>query len=116
MTAQQQATVVFTIVATGNGQQKRGITYAGTQAGAGVAIAGIADHSYVVGDAVRVIQGPTAMAEAGAVIDGTETRLVTDAQGRFIPYTTGVVAARLRPGQTALIAGELVEVFPYTEQ
>jgi hypothetical protein len=120
MSSQQQATVVFTLVAAGTIKGKRCITYDGVQAGdgggTGVAIAGIADHDGVAGDAIRIIQGSTAMVEAGAALNGSESRLKTDAQGRVIAWTTGsVICARLRIGQTATAAGDLVEVIPYIE-
>ena len=109
----QQATIVFTVVAAGTIKGKRGVNWLGQQAVADSAIMGIADCDAVAGDALRVVQGVTAVAESGAAIDGTETRLKTDAQGRLVPWTTGVtVAARLMPGQTATAAGQFVEVFP----
>lgn len=110
----QQATRVLSIVATGTITKGRAVAWNGTQAGAASPIIGIADHNAVAGDAVRVIAGATAEAEAGAVIDGVETRLATDAQGRLVPWTAGVVAARLlpNPGNTASAAGIFVEVVP----
>lgn len=110
----QQATLTMTVVATSNGSKGRGITWAGAQAGAGAAIVGIADTNYVTGEAVRVIVGLSADAEAGAAIDGVETRLATDATGRLIPWTAGIVAARLvpKPGNVAAAAGQFVEVVP----
>lgn len=117
MTAQQVSTVVTTITAAGTIAAYRAVAVDGTQAadggGTGVVIMGIADNSAVQGDALKINRGPTAMAVAGAVIDGTENRLKTDAQGRLIPWTTGsVIAARLKPGQIATAAGDIVEVFP----
>jgi hypothetical protein len=110
----QQATQVMTVVATGAGSKGRGVTWAGTQAGAAAAICGIADHNYVASDAVRVIVLLSADAEAGAAIDGTETRLATDTTGRLVPWTAGIVAARLlpKPGNVATAAGQFVEVCP----
>jgi hypothetical protein len=110
----QQATLVMTVVATGAGAKGRGVTWTGAQAGAAVAIVGIADHSFMIGDAVRVIVGASADAEAGAAIDGLETRLATDATGRLVPWTAGIVAARLvpKPGNLATAAGQFVEVVP----
>ncbi|MGL4618874.1 MAG: hypothetical protein ACRCZS_07430 [Chroococcidiopsis sp.] len=56
--------------------------------------------------------GESAFVEAGAACDGTENRLMTDATGRFIPWTTGNnVAARLVRGQTATAAGQFVEAY-----
>ncbi|NJR38536.1 MAG: hypothetical protein HC781_06415 [Leptolyngbyaceae cyanobacterium CSU_1_4] len=117
MPGTQQATIVLSVVAQGTIEKGRAIGWnaqqAGDGGGNGVAIMAIADHRAVLGEAVRAIAGATAMAESGALIDGTETRLKTDAQGRFIPWTTGsVVAARLMPGSTATGAGQTIEVFP----
>lgn len=111
----QQATNVMTIVSTGAGSKGRAVNWAGAQATAGQAICGIADHNFVSGEAIRVIVGVTADAVSGAAIDGSETRLVTDSQGRLIPWSTGViVAARLiaKPGNVATAANQTVEVFP----
>ncbi len=112
MTISQQATQVCTIVAAGTIIAKRAIAWTGAQAGAGAAIAGIADHSGVAGDAIRVVQGATAVAEAGAAIDGSVANLVCDAQGRLIPAGSGTVVAKLVPGEVATAAGQYVEVFP----
>lgn len=116
MTAQQQATEVFSITAMGAIDAYMGVTRTGTQAGAGGGngepIIGICDRAAVAGEALRVIRGSTAMAKAGAVIDGTEPRLKTSATG-LVPWTTGgVVAAILKPGQVATAAGQIVEVIP----
>ena len=114
----QQATVVLTVVATGTIAKGRGVNWSGAQATDGTTsfgqeIIGVADHAAVAGEAMRVIFGVSAMAESGAALDGSEKRLKTDAQGRFIPWTSGsVLAARLLPGQTASAAGQLVEIVP----
>ena len=106
----------ITVVATSAIAKGRGVNWAGAQAGAGEAIVGIADHTVAPGDPVRVITtGNTADAEAGAAINGTERRLATDANGRFVPWTAGIVAARLMPrgANTAGALGDFIEVMPY---
>jgi hypothetical protein len=113
MSKQQIATRVYTVNPAADITAKRGVTIAVAQAGAGATIMGIADETILAGTNGRVILGETAIAEAGAAIDGTESRLKTDSSGRFIPWTTGaIVAAILAPGQTATAAGQFVEVFP----
>lgn len=116
MAGTQQATQVITVVIQGTVEKGRAIGWnaqqAGDGGGNGVAIMAIADHRGT-NEAIRAIVGLTALAESGAAINGSETRLKTDAQGRFIPWTAGsVVAARLMPGSTASGAGEFVEVVP----
>jgi hypothetical protein len=105
----------LTIVATGAIAKYRCVNWAGAQAGAGEAIIGIADHAAVTGEAVRIIPiGLTGDVEAGAAITGTERRLATDANGRLITWTTGIVAARLVPRGTNVAGalGDLIEAMP----
>lgn len=114
MTAQQIATRVLTVVPAADITAKRVVTYGWAQADDATEdnVLGIADEDILAGDAGRVIVGETAIAEAGAAIDGTEQRLMVDAQGRLIPWVaTNIVAAILVPGQTAIAAGQFVEVY-----
>jgi hypothetical protein len=113
MSKQQIATRVVTVTPSANITAKRAVTMAHAQAGANSVILGIADEEILAGTSGRVVLGETAIAEAGAAINGSEQRLMTDAQGRLIPWTsTNVVAAILKPGQTASAAGQFVEVYP----
>jgi hypothetical protein len=113
MSKQQIATRVVTVTPSANITAKRAVTMAHAQAGANSVILGIADEDILAGTSGRVVLGETAIAEAGAAINGSEQRLMTDAQGRLIPWTaTNVVAAILKPGQTASTAGQFVEVYP----
>lgn len=113
MSAQQTATIVFTIHAAADIEAKRFVGWDDKTAGVGAAIKGVTDHRIANGENGRVIYGPGAMIESGAAIDGTETRLMSDASGRAIPWTAGnVVAARFKSGQTATAAGQIIEVFP----
>lgn len=112
MTTQQTATQVFTLQAAANITQKRFIGWNDQMATAGVPIKCVSDHNIASGDSGRVIWGITAMVESGAAVDGVEPRLMSDAQGRAVPWTTGnTVAARFKRGQTATAAGQLIEVF-----
>lgn len=114
--SQQVSCLVMTVNATADIIAKRGVNFAGAQAVAGEACMGVADTEILTGDNGRVIIGVTAIWEAGAVVDGTENRLMTDADGRVIPWTAGNnVCARLKPGVTATGAGEMIEVFPHTD-
>jgi hypothetical protein len=117
MTAQQQATVVSSVTVTGAVAARRGVAPNGTQAALNSNIIGFADHAAVAGEILRVVEGVTAMAEAGAAIPlGTNlasTALAVDAQGRVIPLGANtVIAARLKQGQFAAGAGDIVEVYP----
>ncbi|MGA7933274.1 MAG: hypothetical protein WCA35_06980 [Kovacikia sp.] len=118
MSAQQVATITVSITAGGTIGDHCAVAVDGTQAGAGVSSAGVviigfADHKAEQGDSLKLNRGPTSIAIAGALIDGTENRLKTNASGQLIPWTSGsIVAARLKPGQTATAAGEKIEVFP----
>lgn len=111
----QQATQTQTILAQGAGSKGQAIGWNCQVAGANVGIMGIADHNFVAGDAVRVIVGVTADALSGGAIDGVESRLMTNAAGKLIPWTAGsVVAARLivKTGNTATGSDQFVEVSP----
>lgn len=113
MTKQQIATRLVTVTPTADITAKRAVNMAHAQAGANSVILGIADETILAGTSGRVIVGETAIAEAGAAIDGTNQRLMTDSLGRLVPWTsTNVVAAILKPGQTATAAGQFIEVYP----
>ena len=111
----QQIIATQSILAQGAGSKGQAIGWNCQVAGANAAIMGIADHNFVAGDAVRVIVDVVADALSGAAIDGTESRLMTNAAGKLIPWTTGnIVAARLivKPGNVATGADQVVEVSP----
>jgi Uncharacterized conserved protein (DUF2190) len=112
MSKQQLATRVVTVVAAGPLTDRRAVGYDGLIAGANAIILGVADHDAAIGDSTRVIVGESAFVETGAACDGTENRLMTDATGRFVPWTTGNnVAGRLVRLQTATTAGQFVEAY-----
>jgi hypothetical protein len=95
---------------------KRGVTFAGEQATAGQGCMGVSDSKIEKDTNGKVNCGITAVWETGAAIPaGADDRLMVDAQGRIIPFsstpaTNQVVAKRLR-GQTATAAGQEMEVF-----
>ncbi|QBQ73063.1 hypothetical protein kac65v162_gp031 [Nodularia phage vB_NspS-kac65v162] len=113
MSSQQRATRTITVKPAAEIAAKRAVTFAHAQAGANAtAILGIANEKIVAGFPGLVIRGETAIAEAGAAIDGIVPDLMTDAQGRLITWLTGnTVVARLVPGQTAAAAGDQIEVY-----
>jgi len=96
---------------------KRGVNWAGAQAVAGEACMGVANADIEVGVNGTINLGPTVIWEVGAAIDGVENRLMTDADGRLIPWTAGsAVVARTWKGQTATVAGQFLEVFVVNQQ
>ena len=111
MSSQQTGTQTITIQAAADIPMKRFVGWNDQTATAGAAVKGVSDHVIKSGENGRLIYGITAMVESGAAVDGTETRLASDASGRVIPYTSGAVAARFKRGQTATAAGQLIEVF-----
>jgi hypothetical protein len=90
--------------------KKRFVNYNGTQAVANQNTIGVAVYGGVSGDCIEVDHLGVTAVEAGAVINGSELRLQTDAQGRAVPYTTGPTVAKLFPGQTATAAGQEISV------
>lgn len=76
-------TLKTTIVASGAGQQRRFITFGGTQAAAGEVVVGVPANDYTPGMAVAVdVLGVAAVEAGGAVAIGAW--VVPDAQGRAI--------------------------------
>lgn len=109
---QQVSILTYAVTPTADIAAKRGVTFAGEQATAGQSCMGVSDAKIEAGTTGKVNLGPTAIWETGAAITGTELRLMTDAQGRVITWTTGntPVAKRIK-GRTAAGAGEMMEVF-----
>ncbi|ALY07481.1 hypothetical protein 2AV2_29 [Nodularia phage vB_NpeS-2AV2] len=114
MSSQQRATRTITVNSAADIAAKRAVTFAHAQAEANAtAILGIANEKIVAGFPGLVIRGETAIAEAGAAINGSVPDLMTDSVGRLVVWTTGnTVVARLVPGQTAAAAGDYIEVYP----
>ena len=82
-------------------------------AGTNAHVLGVSCEHIGVGENGLIALGETTVVEAGAAIDGTEQRLMSDENGRAIPWTqaTDVTAAMLRPGQIAAGVGDPIEVF-----
>jgi hypothetical protein len=111
---QSVSTINYSINAKGDGFAYRAIAPNGTQALANSRAIGWSEYDFRAGANIEVNKGPTVMAEAGGIIDGTTPTLKTDATGRLVPTTAGtdVVVAIVKPGQTASQAGVIVEVIP----
>jgi len=87
----------------------RFVTPAGDVAAAGVKTQGVAQSDAASGESFTATVIGTEVVEAGAAI-AAGALIETDATGRAITHTTGVVVARLAPGESATAAGEFVEV------
>lgn len=113
MSAQQVPALRTTLMPRGNLKARTFVNWQGMQAGAASNTMGLAEVDGHVdsGFVIPVITLGTGIALAGAPLDGTETRLQTDANGMVVPYTSGPLVARLIPGQVAGAAGLPVEVF-----
>jgi predicted lipoprotein len=117
VTKQQITSRVATVVPAADIKAKRCVTFEEAQATANAVIMGVADENIFATLAGRVVVGETAIVETGAAIDGTETRLMTDAEGRVVPWTTGMnVAGRLKKGQLATAAGQFIEMYLFVRQ
>lgn len=119
MSGQQHATRCVPVTPSAAISIHDAITFAHAVAGAGTSsagehILGFAYENIGAGETGNCTTGESAIARAGAEIDGSEQRLKTAAGGALIPWTTSgdIVAALLRPGQTAAAAGDLIEVYP----
>ncbi len=106
----KQAAVPLNIHATGTIAAKRFVTRNGTQAGANANTLGVADFAVVAGETALVDHLGISVVECGAVLNGSERRLETDANGRAVPYTTGPVVALLPPGIVSTAIGQEVSV------
>lgn len=103
------ALLALTAVATGAVTAARFVTPAGAQAGAAANTLGVARTDAAIGQAFPVDVIGTAVVEAGAGI-AAGGAVQTDAQGRAITREAGPLVARLAPGSSASVAGDLVEV------
>ena len=114
MSAQQLATEVYSIIADQKIRAQRFIGWNDRECAANATCKGVSRATIEAGDTGAVIKGITAQVESGAAIDGTEMRIVSDAQGRAIPHPgtgTPAIVGRLRnKTQTATAAGQPVEV------
>lgn len=101
--------LALTALATGAVTAGRFVTPTGAQAGAAANTLGVARTDAVAGQAFPVDVAGTAVVEAGAGI-AAGGAVQTDAQGRAITREAGPLVARLAPGSSASVAGDLVEV------
>lgn len=116
MTKQQIATRTVTAVPIVDIPAKRAIGFNYGFSAVGGPILGVTDHTFSIGEAGRVIVGESAIIESGGALDpATESRVMVDAQGRAVTWTTGnSIAGRLVPGQTATAAGQFVEIYLFS--
>lgn len=108
--AVKQAAYPLNILATGAIAAKRFVTHAGTQAGAAAKVLGVSDTAIASGEYGVVDVFGITVVEAGAVLNGSEKRLQTDADGRAVAYTAGPVVAYLANGSTSTAAGQEISV------
>lgn len=108
--AVKQAAYPLNILATGTIAAKRFVTRAGTQAGAAANTIGVSDTAAVSGEYLVVDHLGITVVECGAVLNGSERRLETDANGRAVAYTSGPTVALLPPGVTSTAATQEISV------
>lgn len=85
----------------------RFVSFAGATPAAGERVLGVANAEYEAGEQAGVNARGELLIEAGAAITaGAEVQ--TDAQGRAVPKTTGVVAGEAR--DAAVAAGEIIRI------
>jgi hypothetical protein len=115
MTTQQKVVEQYSIFAAATIRPKRFVGWDNRECTAGAATRGVAQETIALNECGPIVKTISAIVETGAAINGTETRLVSDAQGRAIPYAgTGVVVGRLMTAnQTAIGAGEFVEAMVF---
>ena len=99
--------LAVTIAAASALSRQRFVNFAGAVPAAGERVLGVANTDYGVGEQAGVNARGELLIEAGAAITaGAEVQ--TDAQGRAVPKTTGVVAGEARDAATA--AGEIIRI------
>lgn len=108
--AVKQSAVPLNILATGAIAAKRFVTRAGAQAGAAANTIGVADTAAASGETVLVDHLGITVVECGAILNGSERRLQTDANGRAVAFTAGPVVAILPPGVTSTAANQEISV------
>lgn len=99
--------LTLTIRATGVIAAHRFVTFAGAQAGAGVASFGVTRTAAAVGDLVSVDKKGTTVCEAGAAVTAGDL-VQSDASGRAITKAAGIAIGRALEAATA--AGQFIEV------
>lgn len=103
----ENLSLTTSLQATGAITKRRFVTYAGAQAAAGVAVAGVSDDDAVAGDTFTVKARGWMLVEAGAAV-AVGAAVESDASGRAITLTTGVQAGRAIDAATA--AGQPIRI------
>ena len=113
MSDQCQPYITHTVTPVAEIAERRFVNWAHAQAGADEDCMGISAEKIEAGCPGLVVMGVTAVIEAGAPIDGSTRQLKSGDGGRAVPCTTGdAVQAVLKEGQTAVVAGAPIEVYP----
>ncbi|MDD5272902.1 MAG: DUF2190 family protein [Methylovulum sp.] len=92
-TASKKPLLTLSVIAATDVTAYSPLTYAGSIAGAGVAVYGFAITDAVAGDAVGVdVQGTTIAVSGAAIANGAQ--LEVGSGGRLITHNTGIAVAR----------------------
>lgn len=108
--AVKQAAIPLNIKAGGAIAAKRFVTQTGTQAGAKANTIGVNQFAVASGETALVDHLGITTVECGAVLNGSEPRLSTDANGRAVAFTDGPIVALLPPGVTSTAANQEISV------
>jgi hypothetical protein len=103
----ENITLITSLKATGAVIKKRFVNYAGAQAGAGVAVAGVAEDDAAIGETFPCKARGWMIVEAGAAV-AQGAGVESDASGRAITLNTGVQAGRAVDAATA--AGQPIRI------
>jgi len=103
----ESLTLVTSVRATAALIKNRFVTYAGAQAGAGVAVAGVADDNVASGEMFGNKARGWILVEAGAAV-AQGAGVESDASGRAITLAAGVQAGRAVDAATA--AGQIIRI------
>lgn len=104
---QSRPILTLTCIASATVRAERFVTKAGAEAGAGVRAFGVSDVAATNGEPIAAHVLGTAVVTAGAAIND-DTLVESDAQGRAVARTTGVVLGKTLQAATA--AGQRIEV------
>jgi hypothetical protein len=103
----ENITLITSLKATSAVTIKRFVTYAGAQAGAAVAVAGVAEDNTAIGEFVGCKARGWMLVEAGAAV-AQGAAVESDASGRAITLAAGVQAGRAVDAATA--AGQFIRI------
>jgi hypothetical protein len=103
----ENITLITSLTASGAVTKNRFVTYAGAQAGAGVAVAGVSDDNVTNGQMFpNKARGWLLVESGGAVAQGAAVE--SDASARAVTRNTGEQAGRAVDAATA--AGQLIRI------